>query len=377
MMMMLSSQGFLTLFMGLELHSFPLYILSSLKRDDARASEAGMKYFLLGALATGILLYGISLIYGATGSFAFDQIHQVLSTTPPSLGVMMGLFFVLGGLVFKISAVPFHMWTPDVYEGTPTSVTTFLATVPKIATYGILIRILMDPFGSLASHWSMVLMALSFASMLVGSFAILNQRNIRRFIAYSTIANGGYSLMGLLMGNNSGVQATLLYIILYSITIFGFFCCLITLRNRGKTVETISDLSGLSTLYPGLTFVMVCFLFSLAGIPPLAGFFGKLYVFNAAIQGNFITLAIVGILTSVVTAGYYLWIIKVMTMDGVNLSNWIPDKSLTGTGKEDRAALSMALVVLALIVIFFITPTPFLDFLLKAADSLLPGGRWS
>ncbi len=373
MMFMVSAKGFLTLFMGLELQSLSLYILSSMKRNDARSSEAGMKYFLLGALSTGILLYGISLIYGATGGFSFELVRQVVEITSANGGLPMGLLigftFVLAGMVFKVSVVPFHMWTPDVYEGTPTSITTFISTVPKIAAYGMLIRLLMDPFGPAVAQWSWLLMVLSMASMILASFAILNQRNLKRFIAYSAIANAGYSLMGLMTGTAAGVQATLLYVILYAVSVFGFFCCLITLSRRGEKVETISDLSGISKIYPGLTFAMVFLLFSMAGVPPLAGFFGKLYVFNSALQANFIALAIVGVLTSVVAAAYYLWVIKVMTMDELIIQNWTSPSQLN----EDKMSLFLMAMVLISLVVFFIKPSFFMELLSKAATSLFVG----
>lgn len=372
MMIMVSAKGFLTLFMGLELQSLALYILSSIKRESSQASEAGMKYFLLGALSTGTLLYGISLIYGSTGGFSFDHVRQVILAARAAqeslpIGLMIGFFFVLAGMVFKVSVVPFHMWTPDVYEGTPTSVTTFLSTVPKVAAFGMIIRLLVDPFGPLGAEWSTPLMYLSMASMILGSVAVLVQRNIKRFLAYSAIANAGYSLMGLMVVRSSGVEATLLYVLFYAITILGFFCCLIILSRRGVKVETISDLSGIARVYPGVTFILVVFLFSMAGFPtPLAGFFAKLYVFGRVLDAGLVTYAIVGILTSLLLAAYYLWIIKVMLMDESNRDNW---SSVTQV-KEDRVPALLMILIFELLFIFFIQPSFFMVYLSRAAESL-------
>ena len=372
MMIMVSAKGFLTLFMGLELQSLSLYILSSLKRNDSKASEAGMKYFLLGALSTGTLLYGISLIYGSTGGFSFEQVRVAISafgTNPESLpiGLTVGFMFILAGLVFKVAVVPFHMWTPDVYEGTPTSITTFLSTVPKIAAFGMIIRVLVDPFGPLVSQWVTPIMYLSMASMILGSFAVLSQNNIKRFLAYSAIANAGYSLMGLMVFNTSGVEATLLYVILYALTIFGFFSCLVFLSQRGEKVETISDISGIVRIYPGVAFIMVVFLFSLAGLPaPMAGFFAKLYIFNSAISAGLMTFAIVGVLTSLLLAAYYLRVIKVMLMDETNIHNWTPVTQAV----QDKAPMAFMILIAGLLSAFFINPNFFTAYLSKAASSL-------
>lgn len=367
MMIMVSANGFLTLFMGLELQSLALYILSSIRRDNTLSSEAGMKYFILGALSTGMLLYGISFIYGAAGSISFDTIHQILSVSAPlSTGLIIGLFFVLAGVAFKMSIAPFHMWTPDVYEGAPTSVTIFLATVPKIAAFAVMTRLLINPFLSLISHWTIPLMVLSILSMIVGFLGILMQQNIKRLIAYSSIANAGFGLIGLLPGNTAGIQAMLIYYILYSVTILGFFLCITLLTRRGEKVITIQDLSGISKVYPGLTFVIVLLLFSLAGIPPLAGFLGKLYIFKVALQANYIPLAIIALLTSVLGAAYYLWIIKIITMDDINPENWTRPLSLT----EDKSVYTLITVITGSIILFFIKPNIFVAVAEQAAASL-------
>lgn len=367
MMIMISANGFLTLFMGLELQSLSLYILTSMKRDDALSSEAGMKYFILGALSTGMLLYGISFIYGATGTTAFDAIHQITAQGEGlSTGMMVGLLFILAGIAFKMSIAPFHMWTPDVYEGAPTSVTVFLATVPKIAAFALMARILVSPFLPLVSQWMFPLMVLSILSMVIGFFGILMQTNIKRLIAYSSIANGGFGLIGLLPGTAAGIQAMLIYYILYSVTILGFFLCLMLLARRGEKVETIQDLSGISQLYPGLTFVIILLLFSLAGVPPLAGFLGKLYIFKIALQANLIPLAIVALLTSVLGAAYYLWIVKIITMDAVKLENWT---RLTPT-HEDGAVYALITLITGAIILFFIKPNVFVTIAERAATSL-------
>ena len=372
MMIMVSAKGFLTLFMGLELQSLSLYILSSLKRNDSKASEAGMKYFLLGALSTGTLLYGISLIYGATGGFSFEQVREVVNTLVINqqslpIGLTVGFIFVLTGLIFKVAVVPFHMWLPDVYEGTPTSITSFLSTVPKVAAFGMIIRVLIDPFGPLVSQWIAPLMYLSMASMILGSFAVLVQSNIKRFLAYSAIANAGFSFMGLMVPNVAGVEATLLYVVLYALTVFGFFACLIFLSQRGEKVETISDLAGIVKIYPGVTFIMVVFLFSLAGLPaPMAGFFAKLYIFNSALSAGLMTFAIIGILTSLLLAAYYLRIIKVMLMDEINTHNWNTATQII----EDKALVAFMVLICLVLLAFFISPSFFTFYLSKASSSL-------
>ncbi|MEI8295337.1 MAG: NADH-quinone oxidoreductase subunit NuoN, partial [Alphaproteobacteria bacterium] len=316
MMVMVSANDLLTLFMGLELQSLSLYILAAFRREDGKSSEAALKYFVLGALSTGILLFGISFVYGFTGTTQF----QTLATTfaqkaHQPLGTWVGLVFIIAGLSFKIAAVPFHMWTPDVYEGTPTSVTTFIATVPKIAAFGLLLRLLLGPFNGFIAQWYGIISCLACASMLLGAFAALNQTNIKRLLAYRAIGHMGYALIGVASGGAGGATATLLYIFLYALMTLGFFACLLDLLRRGYTAESIQDLRGLWQTHPGTAFIMSFLLFSMAGIPPLAGFLGKLYVFQAAVSKGLYGLAVVGVLASVVAAAYYLYIIKVMVMD--------------------------------------------------------------
>lgn len=375
MMIMVSAKGFLTLFMGLELQSLSLFILTSIKRDCSKASEAGMKYFILGALSTGITLYGISLIYGSTGTFSFSGVHNVILAakavdTSLPIGLLVGFFFILAGISFKISVVPFHMWTPDVYEGAPLSVATLLGTVPKIAAMAMIIRLLVDPFGPMGEDWLNPVMYLSIASMVLGSFAILAQKNIRRVIAYSSIANAGYALMGLMVIKSSGVESALLYATLYALTIFGLFCCLIILERRGKKVENISDLAGIARIYPGVTFFMCIFLFSMAGFPtPLAGFFAKLYVFNRVLSADLIVYASIAIVLSLILAAYYLWIIKVILMDPVDRDNWAPVTSL----EEDKVPIFLMILIFEFLFIFFMRPSFFMQYLRMAAESLFPG----
>lgn len=370
MMVMVSAGSFLSLFVGLELQSLSLYILVSLRRNDPLSSEAGIKYFILGALSTGLLLYGISLIYGSTGTVRFDEIQHLLnvhflaphSTFP--LGLIIGLFFVIAAMAFKLSAAPFHMWTPDVYEGAPTSVTLFLATIPKIAAFSLLTRLLTGPFFLLVWEWNTVLAFLSLLSMGIGFFGLLTQKNLKRFVAYSSIANAGFALLGLIPGSIEGLQATFIYFILYSFTMLGFFLCLIFLMRRGKSVETIDDLAGIFKLYPALTLFMTLLLFSLAGIPPLAGFLGKLYIFKAALfPYSFLVFA--ALLTSIIGAAYYLWIIKIITMDKLDKQNW-PEIS---SSMDDKVLYTLISLIVAGLIWFFLTPNLMTDLALKAAHS--------
>ncbi len=315
MMLMISANNLIALYMGLELQSLALYVLASFKRDSARASEAGLKYFVLGALSSGMLLYGASMIYGFTGSTAFPEIASFLTNNGANLGVIFGLVFVIAGLAFKISAVPFHMWTPDVYEGAPTPVTAFFASAPKVAAMALLTRAMMEPFGSVAPDWQQIIVVVSIASMALGAFAAIGQNNIKRLLAYSSIANMGFALVGLAAGSNEGVQGVVIYMIIYMITTLGSFACVIAMRRKGHMVEEISDLGGLARHSPGLAFVFAMLMFSLAGIPPLAGFFAKYFVFLAAMKAGLYTLAILGVLASVVGAYYYLRIVKIMYFD--------------------------------------------------------------
>lgn len=311
MMMMVSANNMMSLYVGLELQSLALYVLAAIRRNSTRSAEAGIKYFILGAISSGILLFGMSLIYGYTGSLQFELIAQSLSEGP-SIAAIFGLVFILAAMAFKISAVPFHMWTPDVYEGAPTSVTAFFAIVPKIAGLALLIRLLFGPFGDLQDQWMQIIWFLSLASMILGAFAALSQDNIKRLMAYSSIGNIGYVLIGIVVGTQDGIAATVFYMMIYMIMTAGAFSIILCMRRDGIAVEKIEDLSGLSKNAPWLAYSMAILMWSMAGIPPLAGFFGKLAIFNAAIGQELYVLAVLGVLTSVVAAYYYLRVIKVM-----------------------------------------------------------------
>lgn len=316
MMIMLSANSLLSLYVGLELQSLSLYVLAAIRRDDVKSSEAGMKYFVLGALASGMLLFGASLVYGYTGSLGFDGIASSLEgVVRPDMGLIVGLVFILTGLAFKISAVPFHMWTPDVYEGAPTAITALFAIVPKLAAMGLMMRLLLEPFGGAASQWTGIIVFLSFASMAVGALAGVAQNNIKRLMAYSSIGNMGYALMGIVAANEAGAQAVIVYMAIYMVMSAGTFGIVLAMRRGGKAVESISDLAGLSRSQPVMAYAMAILMFSMAGIPPLAGFFGKMMVFQAAVSTGHFTLATLGVLSSVVAAYYYLRIIKVMFFD--------------------------------------------------------------
>jgi len=313
MLLMISSYDLIVFYLGLELQSLSLYILSSFKRDNERSTEAGLKYFILSALASGILLYGSSLIYGFTGSTNFSIISENLDNN--NIGAVFGIVFVLVGLAFKVSAVPFHMWTPDVYEGSPTSVTSFFAIVPKIAALSVFIRFIYVPFINVISEWQIIIIFLSIASMILGAFAAIGQTNIKRLMAYSSIGHIGYALAGLATGIITGIQSTITYLTIYLIMNLGAFCCIFLMKRENIYYENIKDLSGLSKNHPMLAFGFLVILFSLAGIPPLAGFFAKFYIFMAVIEAKMYTLAIIGLVTSVISAFYYLRIIKIIYFD--------------------------------------------------------------
>ncbi len=316
MMVMVSASNMMTLYLGLELQSLALYVLAAFARDDLRSSEAGLKYFVLGALASGLLLYGISLVYGFSGTMDFAGLSQVLARPESaSPGLIVGIVFVLVGLAFKIAAVPFHMWTPDVYEGAPTPVTAFFSTAPKVAAFALLLRVMATPFGHQLIAWQQLIVLMSIASMLLGSLAAIGQRSIKRLMAYSSIGHMGYAMIGLAVGTSAGVRGVLVYLIVYVFMSAGTFACIIAMQRRGRALEQITDLSGLARTDPGLALAMAVFMFSMAGIPPLSGFFGKLYVFLAAVQGGMWTLAIIGVLTSVIGAYYYLRVVKIMYFD--------------------------------------------------------------
>jgi len=313
MMVMISSNDLIVFYVGLELQSLSLYVLASFKRDEVKSSEAGIKYFVLSALSSGLLLYGCSLIYGFSGSTNFEIISNNLDSNEYAL--TFGIVFILVGLAFKISAVPFHMWAPDVYEGSPTSVTLFFTMVPKIAALTVIIRFLYVPFVNLIDQWQMILVFLSIASMIFGSVAAIGQKNLKRLIAYSSIGHVGYALAGLTPATNEGIQSSIIYMTIYVLMNLGLFSCLLMLKRNDKYYETLDDLSGLSKHHPILSLCLLIILFSLAGIPPLAGFFAKFYVFKAVIEQSMYFLAIVGLLSTVIAAFYYLRIIKIIYFD--------------------------------------------------------------
>ncbi|WP_421859009.1 NADH-quinone oxidoreductase subunit NuoN [Oricola sp.] len=316
MMLMVSANNLLTLYLGLELQSLALYVVAAINRDSVRSTEAGLKYFVLGALSSGMMLYGISLIYGFTGHIGFDQIAAALTGADRSLGVLFGLVFLIAGLAFKISAVPFHMWTPDVYEGAPTPVTAFFAAAPKMAAMAMFVRVVIDAFAPVTADWQQVVVFIAIASMLLGAFAAIGQRNIKRLMAYSSIGHMGYALVGLSAGTLVGVKGVIIYMTIYLVMTLGTFAFILAMRRKDEgNVENIDDLAGLSANNPVMATVLTILMFSLAGIPPLAGFWAKWYVFLAAIEAGLYPLAIIGVLASVVGAFYYLRIIKIMWFD--------------------------------------------------------------
>ena len=316
MLMMVSANDLIALYMGLELQSLALYVLAAFRRDTLRSSEAGLKYFVLGALSSGMLLYGASMVYGFTGSTGFDDLAaQLTAADGASIGLIVGIVFVAAGMAFKISAVPFHMWTPDVYEGAPTPITAFFAVAPKIAAIAMFVRLLVGPFGELLAQWQQIIVVASILSMVLGAFAAIAQNNIKRLMAYSSIGHIGYALVGLAAGTDAGVRGVMVYMAIYLAMNVGTFACILCMRVNGRMVEGIDDLSGLSRTNPMMAMALAIFMFSMAGIPPLAGFFGKLYVFMAAVDAGLYTLAIIGVVTSVVSAFYYLRIVKLMYFD--------------------------------------------------------------
>ncbi len=350
MMIMISSNDLIVFYMGLELQSLALYVLATFNRDQLKSSEAGLKYFVLSALSSGLLLYGCSLIYGFTGSTNFNIIASQLNTD--QLALTFGIVFILVGLAFKISAVPFHMWAPDVYEGSPTSVTLFFTMVPKVAALTVFIRFLYVPFLNLIEQWQMILIFLSIASMLFGAIAAIGQTNLKRLIAYSSISHVGYTLAGLATGSNEGIQSSIIYITIYILMNLGFFSCLLMMKRNNEYYENIDDLSGLSKNHPLLSLSMLLILFSLAGIPPLAGFFAKFYVFKAVVEQSMYFLAIVGLLSTVVAAFYYLRIIKIMYFD--------KEKDKYDTDHSLWLKFSLTLSTL-LILIYFIFPSQLIE----------------
>ena len=316
MMVMVSASDLLSLYIGLELQSLSLYVVAAIRRDSVKSSEAGLKYFVLGALASGMLLFGASLVYGFSGTTAFAGLAaQLTGASTPSVGLVVGLVFVMVGLAFKVSAVPFHMWTPDVYEGAPTPVTAFFAAAPKLAAMGLFMSVLAGPFGGLVEQWSQIVIVLAIASMVLGAFAAIAQTNIKRLMAYSSIGHVGYALVGLAAGTEDGYSAVLIYMAIYMVMTLGAFAVILAMQRSGRMVEEIGDLTGLSRTNPMMAGMMLIFMFSMAGIPPLAGFYAKLYVFLAAVEAGLYFLAVIGMVTSVVGAYYYIRIVKVMYFD--------------------------------------------------------------
>jgi NADH-quinone oxidoreductase subunit N len=364
MMMMVSANNLLALYVGLELQSLSLYVIAAFHRDSLRSSEAGLKYFVLGALSSGMLLYGMSIMYGFTGTLGFDGLAAAFGEGAPSAGVIVGMVFMIAGLAFKVSAVPFHMWTPDVYEGAPTPVTAFFSVAPKIAAFGLLMRVLLDPFGALVGEWQGIVMVIAVASMALGSLAAIAQRNIKRLMAYSSIGHVGFALVGLAAGSEGGVRSVIVYLAIYLVMNIGAFAVILSMRRHGEMFESIDDLAGLSKNNTTMAALMAAFMFSLAGIPWFAGFFGKLYVFMAAVEAELYTLAILGVLASVISAFYYLRIVKIMYFDDA-------------ADPFDRpAGVSLHLIMwgAAVLVTFFIVyPAPVLDEAGAAAAALLAG----
>ncbi len=366
MSVMVSANDLITLYMGLELQSLSLYVLAAIRRDSIRATEAGLKYFVLGALSSGLLLYGASLIYGFAGTTNFDVLAASMidqaGATP--VGVIFGIVFVSAALAFKVSAAPFHMWTPDVYEGAPTPVTAFFAAAPKMAAVALLARVMVGPFGPLVHDWQQIVVFLAIASMAIGSFAAIAQTNIKRLMAYSSIGHVGYALVGLASGDEAGVLGVLVYMSIYLAMNLAAFAAILCMKRDGKMVETIADLAGLARTQPALAAALAIAMFSMAGIPPLAGFFGKMYVFLAAVSAGLYALAVIGVLASVVSAFYYLRIVKVMYFDEA------------ATGFDRKLETGPALVLAAgsaFTLLFFVWPAPLVNAAGAAAAALFAG----
>jgi NADH-quinone oxidoreductase subunit N len=358
MMVLISATDLIMLYLGLELMSLALYVVAASHRDDAKSTEAGLKYFVLGALSSGMLLYGASLIYGFTGTVSFAGIAAEAKTG--SLGILFGIVFLLAGLCFKVSAVPFHMWTPDVYEGAPTPVTAFFASAPKVAALAVFVRVALTAFPGITHEWQQIVVFVSIASMALGSFAAIGQKNIKRLMAYSSIGHMGFALVGLAAGTAEGAQGVLVYIAIYVAMTLGSFAIILAMKRKGQAVEQISDFAGLSRTNPVLAFVFAMLLFSLAGVPPLAGFFAKFYVFLAAIHSGLFVLSVIGVLTSVIGAFYYLSIVKVMYFDE-------PAGAVDPVRPELRTVLAVAGVFN---ILFCVYPGPLVSAATAAAKSL-------
>ena len=362
MMLMISAGDLIAVFLGIELQSLALYVVAAIQRDNVRSSEAGLKYFVLGSLSSGMLLYGCSLIYGFTGSIDFTAIAAAAQGQTPAanIGLTIGLVFLLVGIAFKVSAVPFHMWTPDVYQGAPTPVTAFFAAAPKMAAMALLVRVVITAFPGIAEQWQQIVVFLAIASMLLGAFAAIGQSNIKRLMAYSSIGHVGYALVGVAANSEAGTQAVLVYLAIYLFMTVGAFACILAMRHSSGPTENIEDLSGLAKTNLSMAFVLAMIMFSMAGIPPLAGFFAKFYVFAAAIKADLYALAIIGVLASVVAAYYYLRVVKIMFFDDQR-EPFLPIDGGTG----------FVMTVSALFVLLFIiVPAPLIDAAMSAAQSL-------
>jgi NADH-quinone oxidoreductase subunit N len=359
MLMMISANDLIGLYLGIELQSLAAYVIASFHRDNLRSTEAGLKYFVLGALSSGMLLYGASLVYGFTGTVAFPGIATALRG-PVETAVVLGLVFVAAGVAFKISAVPFHMWTPDVYEGSPTPVTAFFSSAPKVAAMALTVRVFMGAFPNILAQWQQIIIFIAIASMLLGSFAAIGQRNIKRLMAYSSIGNVGYALIGLAAGTPEGIQGVIVYMAIYLAMTLGTFAGILAMRARGVYLENISDLAGLARTNGAMAFFLGVMMFSLAGIPPLAGFFAKYFVFLAAIKAGLYTLAVLGVLASVVGAYYYLGIVKVMYFDE-------PAGSFEPMPNTVKAVLGVSGL---LMILFIAYPAPLVTAATAAAKSL-------
>jgi NADH-quinone oxidoreductase subunit N len=345
MMAMVSANDLMTLYVGLELQSLALYVVAAMKRDDAKATEAGLKYFVLGALSSGMLLYGASLVYGFTGTTQLDQIVQMIVSDQRNIGLIFGMVFLLAGIAFKISAVPFHMWTPDVYEGAPTPVTAFFASAPKVAAMALFIRVVTVSFEPITSDWQQIVIFLSIASMALAAFAAIGQNNLKRLLAYSSIGHVGFALVGLSSGTSVGVEGVAIYMAIYLAMTIGIFACILSLKTESGFVERIDELAGLAQRRPFIAGVIAVLMFSLIGLPPLAGFFAKWHVFLAAIEAQLFVLAVIGVLASAVSAFYYLRIVKVMYFDA-------PVREFAAAPRELTLVMAVATF---LVVTYFVT----------------------
>jgi len=364
MMLMISANDLMALYVGLELQSLALYVVAAFQRDSIRSTEAGVKYFVLGSVASGMLLFGASLIYGFCGGTAFVEISRALiDGRGAEFGAIIGLVFVVAGLAFKVSAVPFHMWTPDVYEGAPTPVTALFAVAPKIAAVSLMVSVLMGPFKPLFGQWQQIIVVVSVLSMALGAFAAMRQQNINRLMAYSSIGNVGYILRGLASGSEKGIQSVVFYLAIYLVMTLGVFAIILMMKRRDIMVESVSDLSGLARSQPMMAFALLLFMFSLAGIPPLAGFWGKLYIFMAAVEAKLYVPAVLGVLASVVASYYYLRIVKVMYFDE-------PAEALDQPAFGINRAVAFAAAIL--VALFSLVPQPLSLVAAAAAKGLFP-----